>query len=349
MACSEARIEANRRNAQLSTGPKTEAGKAASRGNALKDGLTGEGVVLPAPLKADFEFEYARWCELYPPANVEDEALLKTLALAQARILPLRDEQVRLEEANREHDLECGAIERTAAVQHWYRRIASNPALAIAEIQRTSTGCRWLAERWEAFEFGLEDGGCLWTDDDLKRLLDLAGIPHDERHLSKKARDFESLYKRARTGDTTAHADLLERVADYRRKLINEAVRLESGHEAYLRESLESGRRVDLSPAMMRLRRLEAANLRTVQRCLELLHKLRATAPAAAPPPPPRPPEMSTDLLRELTSRRSDPGVSVGEDIERWMKARGLALTSTPPAMGEVHLDITAAAPGSSG
>ena len=100
---------------------------------------------------------------------------------------------------------------------------------------------------------------------------------------------------------------------------------------------------------MMRLRRLEAANLRTVQRCLELLHKLRATAPAAAPPPPPRPPEMSTDLLRELTSRRSDPGVSVGEDIERWMKARGLALTSTPPAMGEVHLDITAAAPGSSG
>ena len=38
-------IEANRRNALTSTGPRTDAGKAASRGNALVHGLTGEGGV----------------------------------------------------------------------------------------------------------------------------------------------------------------------------------------------------------------------------------------------------------------------------------------------------------------
>jgi hypothetical protein len=46
MNVSEARIEANRKSATRSTGPKTEAGKERSRQNALKHGMTGEGIVL---------------------------------------------------------------------------------------------------------------------------------------------------------------------------------------------------------------------------------------------------------------------------------------------------------------
>ena len=46
MVTSQARIDANRQNALNSTGPKTDEGKAASRRNALKHGLTGSGVVL---------------------------------------------------------------------------------------------------------------------------------------------------------------------------------------------------------------------------------------------------------------------------------------------------------------
>ena len=47
MATSAARLEANRRNAQLSSGPKTAEGKAVCRQNALKHGLTGACVVVP--------------------------------------------------------------------------------------------------------------------------------------------------------------------------------------------------------------------------------------------------------------------------------------------------------------
>ena len=53
-------IEANRRNALKSTGPKTEAGKQASRCNALRHGLTAETVIGALEDAEDYEaFEAA--------------------------------------------------------------------------------------------------------------------------------------------------------------------------------------------------------------------------------------------------------------------------------------------------
>src|SRR5205823_3102764 len=59
MVTSEARIQANRKNAQRSTGPKTASGKERSRRNALKHGLTGEGTVLPEDLQLEVAAEVA--------------------------------------------------------------------------------------------------------------------------------------------------------------------------------------------------------------------------------------------------------------------------------------------------
>ena len=44
---SEKQLDANRRNAQLSTGPQTPEGRAAVRHNALTHGLTAQYAVLP--------------------------------------------------------------------------------------------------------------------------------------------------------------------------------------------------------------------------------------------------------------------------------------------------------------
>jgi len=49
------RVDANRRNAQLSTGPRTPQGKAAVRYNGLRHGLTARHAVLAGEDPADFE------------------------------------------------------------------------------------------------------------------------------------------------------------------------------------------------------------------------------------------------------------------------------------------------------
>jgi hypothetical protein len=65
-------IEANRRNAQLSTGPRTAQGKAISSMNALKYGIYAESSVLPGEDKAAFAAlteQFRRDCQ--PQTNVE--------------------------------------------------------------------------------------------------------------------------------------------------------------------------------------------------------------------------------------------------------------------------------------
>jgi hypothetical protein len=51
---SDARIEANRQNAQHSTGPQTEAGKAASSQNARRHGLNSATLFIPADCQEEF-------------------------------------------------------------------------------------------------------------------------------------------------------------------------------------------------------------------------------------------------------------------------------------------------------
>jgi hypothetical protein len=54
---SQARIDANKRNAQRSTGPKTEAGKARAKLNALKDGSHAKTVSAVLPQEKPLELD----------------------------------------------------------------------------------------------------------------------------------------------------------------------------------------------------------------------------------------------------------------------------------------------------
>jgi hypothetical protein len=75
-------IEANRRNALKSTGPKTEAGKQASRCNAVRHGLTAETVIGALEDAEDYKaFEAAIIADYDAQSAVERELVLRLASL----------------------------------------------------------------------------------------------------------------------------------------------------------------------------------------------------------------------------------------------------------------------------
>jgi hypothetical protein len=75
-------IEANRRNALRSTGPRTEDGKRSSRANAFRHGLTAETVVARAEDEGDYQaFEAAVIADYDVRTAVERELVLRLASL----------------------------------------------------------------------------------------------------------------------------------------------------------------------------------------------------------------------------------------------------------------------------
>jgi hypothetical protein len=75
-------IEANRRNARLSTGPVTEEGKKKSRRNALRHGLTAETVIEALEDAEDYAaFEMAVTADFDAQSVVERELVLRLASL----------------------------------------------------------------------------------------------------------------------------------------------------------------------------------------------------------------------------------------------------------------------------
>jgi len=86
MPASQAQIDANRRNAQLSTGPTTEEGKNRSRANSLKHGLTGEGIVLPVEDVEEIDRLFETLAAEMKPGNELARRLVNRVALLTVRL-----------------------------------------------------------------------------------------------------------------------------------------------------------------------------------------------------------------------------------------------------------------------
>ncbi len=84
---SEARLNANRANAQHSTGPKSAEGKAKSSMNAVKTGLTGRTVLLPGDDAVIYQQHLDRHFAEFIPATDKEKALVQTIADTEWRLL----------------------------------------------------------------------------------------------------------------------------------------------------------------------------------------------------------------------------------------------------------------------
>ncbi len=165
MPASEARMIANRKNAALSSGPKTPEGKERSRANALKHGLTGSGVVL---LDEDAAEVALRSEELVRELQPEGE-------LGRSMVVRVAFLSVRLERSGRQEMAATAARVRHAEadfddnrldeVDALIARLAVEPGAACRRLRRSPEGVEWLLGRWAGLRDDLAAGdGGRWTD-----------------------------------------------------------------------------------------------------------------------------------------------------------------------------------------
>jgi hypothetical protein len=189
---SQAQIDANRRNSQRSTGPKTEAGKARAALNALKDGSHTKTVrrVLPQERAVELEQRINKWIiELNPRNDAEQELVVEAAELAWTIDRTKRCETARMAKRVRQAQLkadqqrhkEVGELGRRLLYNTEAkplptpgRRWEDNPAAFLKGLENSAEGCRWLLDHWMALRV-LLDRISAWTYGDMFRLIRLLG------------------------------------------------------------------------------------------------------------------------------------------------------------------------------
>ena len=166
MTCSPARLAANRSNCLKSTGPKTAPGKARSRANAHKHGMTGEGIARPEPGAAEIEASLA---------EVAAPMLARRVAVLADRLDRLaRHDDVAVARRVRDAGTPDGGEARHRELDLLVEGLAEEPAAAVRKLRRTLDGVDRLLGLWDDLARDLE-AGRPWTDDHRDRAVRLGG------------------------------------------------------------------------------------------------------------------------------------------------------------------------------
>ncbi len=166
----DAQIAANRRNAQLSSGPASETGKATSSLNALKTGLTGRTVLLPSEDATAYAAHVARCEAQWQPAADPERSLVQALADTEWRLLRIPSLEAGIYALGRlefsgmfpEQDESVRPALIEAHIFRSYRRDLSNLSLQEGRLRRqrekdTAALCELQAIRQRAERARLED------------------------------------------------------------------------------------------------------------------------------------------------------------------------------------------------
>jgi hypothetical protein len=172
---SKKQIEANRRNAMRSTGPKSESGKANSRRNALKHGFSAE-VLVPEEGRAAFESAMARWTREAGPDNVVEEHLIRRAAVASVTLDRIDQARESTREETAREAVKRWAKKQQARARRTAQDLAKDPANTVLDLESTAFGCDWLIRQWEALSAPLALGRA-WDQRALARAHLLLGLP----------------------------------------------------------------------------------------------------------------------------------------------------------------------------
>jgi hypothetical protein len=122
---SAAQIRANRENAQRSTGPRTDAGKQATKFNALKHGLAAESLVISGENPAELDALRDQLRADHSPVGETEAMLVEEIAQCWWRLQRTRSFEARIIDLLPDQPRDLGPIIRymTHAERGWHRAI----------------------------------------------------------------------------------------------------------------------------------------------------------------------------------------------------------------------------------
>jgi hypothetical protein len=188
MPVSERKAEANRKNAQKSTGPRTEAGKERTRANALKHGLSGEGIVVTPAESLAIAERMEQWRPEYRIDSPRKEWAFEELVASAVRIERCKEEIHRIQESDKRRAANFWDIDRRDDAAVLGEKLRRRPEVVARTLMKSKHGCEWLLEQWDGLGAALESGKT-WTDEQAHRALDLCGVPRNGREKSPKPRE----------------------------------------------------------------------------------------------------------------------------------------------------------------
>ncbi|WP_435016127.1 hypothetical protein TA3x_003687 [Tundrisphaera sp. TA3] len=176
MPCSPAKIEANRRNAARSTGPKTEEGKAICRRAALKHGLTGRGIVLPVEDEAAVAGKFAAYERELKAEGEVGRDLARRAAVMAVRLDRAAEHEAamlarKIRVAEEVHD-----EERRTYVDELADDLREAPATVVRRLKAVPEGVDWLVAAWNGIKADLQDPARVrWNGGHWHRIENLMG------------------------------------------------------------------------------------------------------------------------------------------------------------------------------
>jgi hypothetical protein len=176
----ERQIESNRQNALKSSGPKTDAGKARSRGNAIKHGMAAEADFVEDRQARAFEERREAWAADFRPRGEGSGWALDCVVAATFRIDACDLAFDGLVAAEAERARTAWDLDRRVDAETLALRLSKCPPLVRRQLEATLHGSELMIGIWRRLVEALDAEG-EWSDAESSTVLDLLGLPADLR------------------------------------------------------------------------------------------------------------------------------------------------------------------------
>lgn len=187
-----AQIEANRRNAQLSTGPRSVPGKESSRGNSGTHGLASKSI-LPEEIHPEYAGRLAEWAGHYPAETPEQRFALEMAVAMTFRIGECGEAYRTAVASTRDRARYAWDVDRKAEAADLLAQLPRRPEVIVPKLEASAHGVMLLLGLWgrlreslDAWKVALNDSrrGAwngvrmgAWNDAEVATACDLMAIP----------------------------------------------------------------------------------------------------------------------------------------------------------------------------